>query len=369
MKRWRRLLTPAIWVFYVAIVLEILFMISPFALYFYSFYGPTLNVLHLSPWTSWLTGFFLPHFSYTTSPVLGYVKAVAGILILSGLIGFAIAFVQIYWAKLVRKGAVTSGFYRWVRHPQYVALAVLGLGTLLLWPRFTVLLMFVTMLYLYTYLARHEEELCLERFGDEYRSYHDRTGRFLPPGVEKYLPRAKSGRGAVPSLTAWLVVAVAAVAFGFLVRDYSLSQVTGVYEERTAVLSPALLSHEQLTGAWAVTQTAPTVEKTLGGDQSSRWVAYVLPETWHLADLPAEPYRSGSGGHQTPADYHPDRFKVLLTRARTHSPASTGVDIVRRAYGREPQLLVHVDLGEQRVERVDTAPAHVVWGDIPTPMF
>ena len=84
MKRWRRLLTPAIWVFYVAIVLEILFMISPFALYFYSIYGPTLNVLHLSPWTSWLTGFFLPHFSYTTSPVLGYVKAVAGILILSG---------------------------------------------------------------------------------------------------------------------------------------------------------------------------------------------------------------------------------------------------------------------------------------------
>ena len=36
MTRWRKLLTPAVWVFYVAIVLEILFMISPFALYFYS---------------------------------------------------------------------------------------------------------------------------------------------------------------------------------------------------------------------------------------------------------------------------------------------------------------------------------------------
>ena len=369
MPRWKQLLTPAVWVFYVAIVLEILFMISPFALYFYSLYGPTLNVLHLSPWTSWLTGFFLPHFSATTSPLLGYVKRVAGILILSGLIGFAIAFVQIYWAKLFRKGAVTSGFYRVVRHPQYVALAILGLGTLLIWPRFTVLLMYVTMLFLYSWLARREEELCLERFGESYRSYHDKTGRFLPRRVERFLPGSVGSRPAVSLLGAWLVLAGAALGLGFLLRDFSLSRVAGFYEERTAVVSPALLSHEQLSGAWDVAQTAPAVVETLGRDKDSRYVAYVLPESWYLADLPAEPYRSGTGGHQTPSDYDPDRLKVLLTRARTHFPASTGVDIVRRAYGREPLYLVHLNLGERRVQNVDTPPAHVVWGDIPTPMF
>ena len=37
----------------------------PFALYYYAAYGPSLNVLHRSPWTSWLTDFLLPHFSYT----------------------------------------------------------------------------------------------------------------------------------------------------------------------------------------------------------------------------------------------------------------------------------------------------------------
>ena len=369
MTRWKQLLTPALWVFYVAIVLEILFMISPFALYFYSLYGPTLNVLHLSPWTSWLTGFFLPHFSATSSPLLGYAKAVAGTLILAGVIGFAIAFVQVYWAKLLRKGAVTSGFYRVVRHPQYVALAVLGLGTLLLWPRFTVLLMYVTMLCLYSYLARHEEELCMERFGDEYRSYYDKTGRFLPRMLERYLPEPKGSRGAIASLGIWIVLAGVAVAFGFLLRDYSLNQVAGFYEERAAVLSPALLSHEQLTRAWAVAQTSPAVEATLGQDQTSRYAAYVLPESWYLADLPAEPYRSGTGGHQTPAEFDPEQLKVLLTRVRTHFPAATGVDIVRRAYGREPLLLVHVNLGDRTVESVGTPPAHVVWGDIPTPMF
>ena len=38
----------ALWTFYAVMVLEILFMISPAALYFYSAYGPALNLLHAS---------------------------------------------------------------------------------------------------------------------------------------------------------------------------------------------------------------------------------------------------------------------------------------------------------------------------------
>jgi adenylate cyclase len=48
------IVVPAVWVAYVGIVFEILFMISPFALYYYAGYGPSLNVLHRSPWTAWL---------------------------------------------------------------------------------------------------------------------------------------------------------------------------------------------------------------------------------------------------------------------------------------------------------------------------
>ena len=42
----RRVLKPSVWVFYAVFVLEILFMISPAALYFYGVYGPVLNVFH-----------------------------------------------------------------------------------------------------------------------------------------------------------------------------------------------------------------------------------------------------------------------------------------------------------------------------------
>jgi hypothetical protein len=69
-------------------VLEILFMISPFALYFYAAYGPTLNVLHASAWTAWLTQFFLPHVAHTHSVVLDAVPVEAGILVAGGALIF-----------------------------------------------------------------------------------------------------------------------------------------------------------------------------------------------------------------------------------------------------------------------------------------
>jgi protein-S-isoprenylcysteine O-methyltransferase Ste14 len=133
----RKILVPATWVFYLVIVCEILFMISPFALHFYSAYGPTLNFLDDSPYSDWLTRFFLPHFSETTSPFLNVLPKLGGFLIVAGILMFLAGAVPLYYAKLRRKGAVTGGLYKFIRHPQYVALAVLGLGTVLVWPRFS----------------------------------------------------------------------------------------------------------------------------------------------------------------------------------------------------------------------------------------
>ncbi|MDQ3925593.1 MAG: isoprenylcysteine carboxylmethyltransferase family protein [Actinomycetota bacterium] len=75
---------------------------------------------------------------------------------------------------------VTSGPYRWVRHPLYsvgtsffVSLSVvaanwfIGLGSL------------SALAMLLVRLPKEEAKL-IERFGDEYRVYMERTGRFLP---------------------------------------------------------------------------------------------------------------------------------------------------------------------------------------------
>lgn len=75
---------------------------------------------------------------------------------------------------------VTRGPYRWVRHPFYdcMALFVLSLG--LVAANWFVLAAGVVAFTLLAVRTRIEEEKLLARFGDPYRAYLERTGRFLP---------------------------------------------------------------------------------------------------------------------------------------------------------------------------------------------
>ena len=75
---------------------------------------------------------------------------------------------------------VTTGPYRWVRHPFYVSVLILVLSNALLaanWFIFGCGLVLLTMISLRT---RIEERKLMERFGDEYRRYKERTGAFFP---------------------------------------------------------------------------------------------------------------------------------------------------------------------------------------------
>jgi protein-S-isoprenylcysteine O-methyltransferase Ste14 len=75
---------------------------------------------------------------------------------------------------------VSVGPYRWVRHPFYDAVALAVLANSLVaanWFLLATGAMLITMIVVRT---RREEEHLLARFGDSYRSYMDRTGRFFP---------------------------------------------------------------------------------------------------------------------------------------------------------------------------------------------
>jgi protein-S-isoprenylcysteine O-methyltransferase Ste14 len=75
---------------------------------------------------------------------------------------------------------VTTGPYRWIRHPFYSSLALTVLANSLTAANW---FLFITGGLVFTLLvircAREEENL-ISRFGERYRSYMDRTGRFLP---------------------------------------------------------------------------------------------------------------------------------------------------------------------------------------------
>jgi protein-S-isoprenylcysteine O-methyltransferase Ste14 len=75
---------------------------------------------------------------------------------------------------------VTSGPYRWVRHPFYVAF-VLGLtATAIVLANWLVLAIGLLAFTLLVIRSRKEEANLELRFGDDYRRYRERTGAFFP---------------------------------------------------------------------------------------------------------------------------------------------------------------------------------------------
>jgi protein-S-isoprenylcysteine O-methyltransferase Ste14 len=86
-----------------------------------------------------------------------------------------------YWSKETGKGRVVStGIYKYIRHPQYTGFMLLTTGMLIEWATLPMLLMWPFMAVMYYRLAKREERDMTEEFGEEYVMYMKRTKRFIP---------------------------------------------------------------------------------------------------------------------------------------------------------------------------------------------
>jgi len=83
---------------------------------------------------------------------------------------------------VVRKAAtlVTHGPYRWVRHPFYVMAAVLMISVTLLSANWLIGLSGLVVMTLLVIRTAKEEQMLIDRFGQDYRDYMATTGRFFP---------------------------------------------------------------------------------------------------------------------------------------------------------------------------------------------
>ncbi|RXE55369.1 hypothetical protein ABH15_11505 [Methanoculleus taiwanensis] len=76
---------------------------------------------------------------------------------------------------------VTSGPYRFVRHPTYTAFTLMMAGQLFLTANWLVGIYGIAVWALFCVVRiPREEAMMLEEFGDEYRTYRDRTGILVP---------------------------------------------------------------------------------------------------------------------------------------------------------------------------------------------
>lgn len=88
------------------------------------------------------------------------------------------------WAVLHRAQSAgelaLTGWYARCRHPQYVAFILIMFGFLLQWPTIPTLVMFPILVVVYIRLAKREEKIAVQEFGDEYIRYREQTPAWIP---------------------------------------------------------------------------------------------------------------------------------------------------------------------------------------------
>ena len=386
--------------FYLLVALEVIIMVTPFTVYFYSVYAPVLTWLESSRWTAWLTAFFLSHITYTGDPLLIAFAVLGPILVAVGLAIFLVAAAQVYGAKLLRRGVVSGGLYARVRHPQYLGLVIAGLGLLFYWPRFFILVAYVSMLFVYYLLARNEEARMLRKFGEGYRTYLARTAMFLPgsPGARFYawVTRGAPARG-MRLLGLYAAVLALAVGTAFGLRAYTLARVPVLYGRDLVTVSTFPATRDGMAGLIRTALQSPEVVPYLvkfHGGAGHTLVAYIVPQDYMmqhlLADLGEHEAHHGNGeqggfrailGHlgemyllkplrQLRQGEWSSEKRIIFAEPRD---ASGGVVPAERALSldvmRIPLFFVDLDAAAGKVAMaMETARRHT-WGDIPVPAF
>ncbi|MFX0123571.1 MAG: methyltransferase [Candidatus Hodarchaeota archaeon] len=139
----------------------------------------------------WVLGSFIfilnPQFlDLSTLPFPFWIRWVGVILTMLG-IGVEVS-TQLYLGKNYstflhireEQTLITTGPYRYVRHPMYSALITVGIGMSLLSANLYFGLPFFVTILVIIFRVKKEEEVMIKKFGEEYVQYIKRTKRFIP---------------------------------------------------------------------------------------------------------------------------------------------------------------------------------------------
>ncbi|MBI1955279.1 MAG: isoprenylcysteine carboxylmethyltransferase family protein [Acidobacteria bacterium] len=382
------------------IMIEVLIMVSPFAFYWYSFYSPTLQGLHRSRWTAWTESFFLPHAAISDSALLEFLRWDLGSYLFTlGLFAFLALAIQIYSSKLLKKGVVSGGVYRYIRHPQYLCLAIAGLGLLTYWPRMIILVFYLVMLIAYYLLARSEEGRML-RAHPSYADYQQRTVMFLPGSPGKHLRRWFFGWVENPALgTALCCVTGFAIALGmgFVLRQYTANHVSqaGLPQNRMLAIAiwPQDAARVPLANLAERVLADPVIHSQIAQEGQAAFVVHLLPFDYGMINMFANvgqrtmtpeftaarfqfvvrylfPFLGGDRRYRPVG--HPQQEKLKLVFSRVDKPGRDSIpldQVLDVSAKMTPVAMVDVDATTGAIlERGDPG-RRSVWGPITMPIF
>jgi protein-S-isoprenylcysteine O-methyltransferase Ste14 len=384
-------------VLYFVIAFEVLIMISPFAGFFYSAFNPVLLKLAAQPSTRWLGAFYLPHMVLPQDGLLQFVRVTGSVLFVIGVAVFLVCAGQIYTAKFTKKGAVLGGLYAYIRHPQYLALGVAGLGLSILWPRFLTVVLWLLMTIVYYFLAKDEERRMLNSHEETYRTYMRKTGMFLPAGIERIIAPTSV-------LQQTLLIAVfIAVTLGcaVLLRSYTISTLT-IWTGGKNVAVVAILPEDgfKMDHRMADILVLPEVKERL--NDGKQYLVYFLPQNYIMQGMIADtggdwklykqnhsiamitdwifhPFRHLREGHHAMHNMHTQQQGVasatddvtrrLIFLSIEDAEVKKPADLFSINALRVPQFMVDVDVHNLSISEVKELSHGSGWGTVPTPVF
>jgi len=258
---------------------EVMIMISPFAFFFYSVFNPIFKWLDHYTATSWLTSFFLPHMVLPPTLFLKVIRVLGSAFFIIGSFTFMICALQVYLGKIFKWGVADKALYKYIRHPQYLALGIWGIGMGILWPRFIVLTSLSLMFILYIFLAKDEEKRMLKHYGETYKAYMSNTGMFFPRAMEGSLsfmkPIIPKGSMKYPVVSALIIILV--IGTGFALREITLHSL--YFESKNNITILSMLPEDNKLDAVALGSIIKNnTNSTLNIlDKNKNYLGYLMP--------------------------------------------------------------------------------------------
>lgn len=385
-------------VLYFIIALEVLIMISPFAGFFYSVFNPFLLETAKYPATRWLSAFYLPHMVLPQDWFLQFVRVMGSVMFVLGAVIFLACAAQIYIAKLTKKGAVHGGLYSFIRHPQYLALGMAGLGLAILWPRFLTVVLWLVMIFVYYALAKDEERRMLKAHKETYDPYMKKTGMFMPKGIEKLLaPSSRIGNAALACGLVGFFLGGA-----FLLRAYTINTLT-LWTKAGNVTAIAILPEDgfKMDHRMGDILSLPEVQKRIRDNK--HYLVYFLPRDYIMQGMIADtggqwklyeqhhsismitdwifhPFRHlREGHHAMRGGMHPPHqngsgmgdglVRRLIFLSIEDVEVNSPADLFSINALRVPQFMVDVDVHNLKLIDIKDLPHGSGWGTVPTPVF
>ncbi len=381
-------------VLYFIIGFEILIMISPFAGLFYSVFTPFLLQLEKYPATRWLNAFFLPHMVVPPDGFLKFIRVMGSVLFVAGIVVFLLCALQVYASKFLKKGAVLKGLYSFIRHPQYLALGLAGIGLSILWPRILTIVLWLAMIALYYLLSKDEERRMLKRYPEPYAQYMEKTGMFLPGKLERKL----SPSTAIGKLSLFVFIAAFTIGGVFFLRDYTVKHLplwtngdvtaisitqddAGMMARRiNSVLSMDEIKAKLNPGQKYLVYFIPTdyMMQGLIADTGTKWRLYnrkhfTIRRFLNWVFHPFSHLTGMDHSHGHVMDMHDDQNVMMARRLIFLGISSATVESPYDFFSinaqRTPLFMADVDIHNLRLIQMKVLSQETGWGKLPTPMF